>query len=105
MVTVLQMRNTKRRMPPRKDGHGIRIPQDLWDAMGARAALDRRNRTQWAHAVLEAAAAGRAVLVPQFLGARLAKQADRHGWTLTAFCTALLEEGLVARETPRRRRR
>jgi hypothetical protein len=89
-------------MPKRTDGHGIRIPDDLWDLMAQRAHDERRKgRTSWAQAVLYAAAHDRVIHVPRPLAQRLARWAKREGLALNELGLRLLEECLARRERGR----
>jgi hypothetical protein len=77
---------------PRRDGHGIRIPEDLWILMALRAHEERRSRTSWAQAVLDAAAHGRLLRVPRPLMRRLTRWAKREGISMQELGLRLLED-------------
>jgi alcohol dehydrogenase class IV len=99
------MRNNGQRMTDhrhRRDAHGIRIHDELWNAMETCARAERRSRTAWALFFLEAAVADRVLPLPHALAARLKRWAAREGVSVAQLAAHVLAE--AARRERRSRR-
>jgi hypothetical protein len=88
----------------RQDPHGIRIPHELWLAIGVRADADRRTRTQWAQFILDAACRGALVPIPRTLAEQLDRWAAHEGVSRDELVLGFLDWCIARKESAHRRR-